>query len=276
MPLLKYIKKIKNFSVIFIPEDASQKARSVKLSFQSLIWLVIIYTILIATVAFYALSLSGLNKYLLPSDINYTAEERQKVDELNSKIIFLAKELEKLKATNERLKYSLILGDSTLFDSLNQVQDSVDQSSENHYEGDIFLVVQKLFSRLIYQDDVLLFIKPVNSYLSRKFNPEKGHMGLDYVVKENTPVYAAAGGYVVFSDYTVDDGYMVIVNHIRGYVTVYKHCSALLKKTREYVEQGELLALSGNTGQNTTGPHLHFEIWKDGIPMNPENLFINY
>jgi murein DD-endopeptidase MepM/ murein hydrolase activator NlpD len=100
-------------------------------------------------------------------------------------------------------------------------------------------------------------------------------MGLDFVVKEETPVYAAAGGYVIFADYTVNDGYMIILNHINGYISVYKHCSSLVKRVRENVEQGELIALSGNTGRKTTGPHLHFEIWKNGKPVDPEKFFIN-
>jgi murein DD-endopeptidase MepM/ murein hydrolase activator NlpD len=95
-------------------------------------------------------------------------------------------------------------------------------------------------------------------------------------VKERTPVYASAGGYVIFADYTINDGYMIILNHLNGYISVYKHCSSLVKRTRENIEQGELLALSGNTGRKTTGPHLHFEIWKNGKPVDPEKHFINY
>ena len=101
-------------------------------------------------------------------------------------------------------------------------------------------------------------------------------MGVDFVVKEGTPVYAASGGYIVFSDYTIDDGYMIIIIHRDGYISIYKHCSSLIKGVRDNVEQGELIALSGNSGKHTTGPHLHLEIWRDGKPVNPEKQFINY
>jgi murein DD-endopeptidase MepM/ murein hydrolase activator NlpD len=192
-------------------------------------------------------------------------------------MIFLVKELEKLKATNERLKYSLMLGDSTLFDSLSRIQDSSINSDETSLGGNILLVVEKIFTGIFNQSNgEPFFIKPVNGFVSRKFDPERGHMGNDFVVKPGVPVYAAAGGYVVFSDYTANDGYMVIINHIDGYTTIYKHCSLLLKNVRESVEQGELFALSGNTGKKTTGPHLHFEIWKNGKPLDPENYIINY
>jgi murein DD-endopeptidase MepM/ murein hydrolase activator NlpD len=276
MPLLKYIQKIRNFSVIFIPEDTSHKARSLKLSFPNLLWIGLVYTLLIAIVAFYALSLTGLDYYLLPANSGLREEDRQQVKELNTKVVFLVKELEKLKVNNERLKYALILGDSTMFDSLQQPQDSVDQIDKLPGEGNILKVINKLFFSELYQDGSLFFIKPINGFLSQKFNPEKGHMGIDFAVKKETPVYASAGGYVVFADYTVNDGYMVIISHINGFISVYKHCSSLLKKVRENVEQGEIIALSGNTGRITTGPHLHLEIWKDGRPIDPEKQFINY
>ncbi|MCB0750396.1 MAG: M23 family metallopeptidase, partial [Ignavibacteriae bacterium] len=66
----------------------------------------------------------------------------------------------------------------------------------------------------------------------------------------------------------------IIIQHDNGYITIYKHCSQIIKKERDVVVQGELIGLSGNTGKNTTGPHLHFEIWKDGRPINPKEFFI--
>ena len=101
-------------------------------------------------------------------------------------------------------------------------------------------------------------------------------MGIDFVVKSGTPVYASANGYVIFSDYTNKDGNMLIIGHPDNYITIYKHCSVLMKKERDTVIQGELIALSGNTGEITTGPHLHFEIWKDGQPIDPRTVLINY
>jgi murein DD-endopeptidase MepM/ murein hydrolase activator NlpD len=234
------------------------------------------YTFVSVIAGFYLLTLTGLDFYLLPSNAGLKESDRIKVKELNTRVVFLVQELEKLKATNERLKYALILGDSTLFDSLNQISDSVKKLSNLPVEGNILRVVQRLFFNDNLQDEALLFIKPVNGFLSRKFDPAKGHMGFDFVVKEGTPVYAATGGYVIFSNYTVDDGYMIIINHRDGYSSIYKHCSALLKEERENVEQGELIALSGNTGKHSTGPHVHFEIWKDGKPIDPEKYFINY
>ena len=120
------------------------------------------------------------------------------------------------------------------------------------------------------------FSKPADGFISRGFDPERGHMGIDFVIKTGTPVFAAANGYVIFADYTTKDGYMIILNHNNGYISVYKHCSVLLKRARETVLQGEVIALSGNTGEISTGPHLHFEIWKNGEPIDPKKVLINY
>ena len=79
----------------------------------------------------------------------------------------------------------------------------------------------------------------------------------------------------MFSDHTLDDGYMIIIIHPNDYISVYKHCSSLLKRKREKIIQSEMIALSGNTGHKSHGPHLHFEIWKNGQPLNPQKLFIN-
>ena len=276
MPFLKYIKKIRNFFIIIIPEETSQKAKTVKLSFPNLAWIIALYTLLSVIIGYYTLSISGLDYYLAPVNAGLKESDRLLVRDLNTKIIFLVKELDKLKSTNGKLKYALLLGDSTLFDSSNQNSDSDSSSGKIHIEGNILNIAEKLLLKLNSQNDVQLFTKPVDGFVSRKFNPGKGHMGVDFVVKEGTPVYAASGGYIVFSDYTIDDGYMIIIIHRDGYISIYKHCSSLIKSVRDNVEQGVLIALSGNSGKHTTGPHLHLEIWRDGKPVNPEKQFINY
>lgn len=276
MPFLKYIKRIRNFSIIIIPEETSQKAKTVKLSFPNLAWIIALYTLLSVIIGYYTLSISGLDYYLAPVNAGLKESDRLLVRDLNTKIIFLVKELDKLKSTNGKLKYALLLGDSTLFDSSNQNSDSDSSSGKIHIEGNILNIAEKFLLKLNSQNDVQLFTKPVDGFVSRKFNPGKGHMGVDFVVKEGTPVYAASGGYIVFSDYTIDDGYMIIIIHRDGYISIYKHCSSLIKSVRDNVEQGVLIALSGNSGKHTTGPHLHLEIWRDGKPVNPEKQFINY
>ena len=228
---------------------------------------------MIAIVGYLFFSITPIGNIFI-SNKKFSGEEIKKIEELNSRMIFLSKELESLKSTNERLKYAIKLGDSTLIESLKNRNDSV--SLRKKSDGNILSVFRdfiKLFKDKPQEN--LYFTKPVNGFISREFNYEKGHIGIDFVVKKGTSVFAAANGYVIFSDYTIEDGYMIIINHKDSYISVYKHCSVLLKKPREMVQQSELIALSGNTGESSTGPHLHFELWKDGIPVNPKNLFLN-
>jgi len=264
-------KRSKGFSLIFVPDDSTQKPKSIKLTVKKVILVLVAYTSIVFIAGYLIFSITGLGDLLYSSNSGLSQSDKIIVSQLNKKLIFLTKELESLKSANERLKYAIILGDSSLIDSLS----SPDTSNINSDKagGSIFNIVKNLFlgnkSKDIQQKSYY-FKSPVEGFISRGFEPDVGHFGVDFVVKTGTPVYAAANGFVIFADYTVKDGYMMILDHPDNYITVYKHCSSLLKHTRDVVQQGELIALSGNTGEITSGPHLHFEIWENGYPINPK------
>ena len=115
---------------------------------------------------------------------------------------------------------------------------------------------------------------PTLGYFTREYSTALGHLGVDIAGKEGSPVVAAAAGQVVFADWTYDYGYQMIVAHGEGYMTVYKHNQALLKTVGSVVKRGEMIALLGNTGWTSRGPHLHFEVWQDGTALNPNNYLI--
>ncbi len=121
----------------------------------------------------------------------------------------------------------------------------------------------------------LILFPPVNGSISEAFNVEDKHYAIDLVVAENAPVKATADGTVIFSSFTTDTGYVIILEHNNALISVYKHNSKLLKKQGDLVKAGEVIATSGNSGDLTTGPHLHFELWSDGYPVNPNN-FIDF
>ncbi len=116
---------------------------------------------------------------------------------------------------------------------------------------------------------------PLSGYESRSYSAEDFHYGIDYAGKPGAPVMAAADGIVVFSDWTYDDGYTLMIAHTLGFMTVYKHNQTLLKRGGDSVKRGEPVALLGNTGIKSYGPHLHFEVWKDGIIQNPKHYLLN-
>ncbi len=105
---------------------------------------------------------------------------------------------------------------------------------------------------------------PTEGFVTREFEPGEFHYGIDFAAKEGTPVWAAAPGNVIYSGWSAADGNMVMISHARGFITVYKHNNALLKSVGDAVRRGDLIALVGNTGKSSA-PHLHFEVWKDGL-----------
>jgi murein DD-endopeptidase MepM/ murein hydrolase activator NlpD len=120
----------------------------------------------------------------------------------------------------------------------------------------------------------LPFASPAQGFFTREFDPQNYHYGVDIAGKEGNPIYAAASGRVTFANWTYDDGFEIILSHDKGYTTVYKHNQALVKSVGDIVRRGEVIALLGNTGHSSSGPHLHFEVWKDGAALNPMNYLL--
>lgn len=115
---------------------------------------------------------------------------------------------------------------------------------------------------------------PVRGQLTRTFLPEMGHLGIDIAVKEGLAVRSVGDGRVVTADWTISHGYVVSVLHVDGYLLVYKHLISTHLVSGDVVLEGETVGRAGNAGVLTTGPHLHLEIWKDGLPLDPMLYFV--
>lgn len=120
----------------------------------------------------------------------------------------------------------------------------------------------------------LIFYRPTRGMMSSGFNPEAKHFGIDIAANPNESVLATLDGTVILSTYTAETGYVIQIQHGQNFVSVYKHCSSLLKKEGDSVKGGEAIALVGNTGENTTGPHLHFELWHRGRAIDPSKYIV--
>ena len=131
-----------------------------------------------------------------------------------------------------------------------------------------------LFESATSASNFVLF-PPVNGTISESYNVKKKHFAVDIVVAKGTPIKATADGIVIFAEWTASTGYVVIIEHSYGLISVYKHNSALTKTQGDLVKAGEVIATAGNAGELSTGPHLHFELWNDGYPINPTN-FIDF
>ena len=115
-------------------------------------------------------------------------------------------------------------------------------------------------------------ISPASGIISEGFDFSEGHYGVDIVLKERTPIKAVYDGIVLFAEWTLNYGYTVVVFHKNELISTYKHNESTSVETGDFVQTGEVIALSGNTGEFTSGPHLHFELWDLQGPINPEDL----
>jgi murein DD-endopeptidase MepM/ murein hydrolase activator NlpD len=120
-----------------------------------------------------------------------------------------------------------------------------------------------------------VFFPPVNGSISADFDINEKHFAVDIVIPKNTPIKATADGRVLFASWTSDASYVIIIDHGDELISVYKHNSSLTKSQGEFVKAREVLAISGSSGELSTGPHLHFELWNNGIPLNP-TTFIDF
>ncbi|MDR1563204.1 MAG: M23 family metallopeptidase [Dysgonamonadaceae bacterium] len=117
-----------------------------------------------------------------------------------------------------------------------------------------------------------VFYKPARGIISSQFDLQSKHYGIDIAAAEGEPVITVQKGTVVFAGFDPNIGYVMQIQHANGFFSTYKHCAALLKSQGETVDAGDVIALVGNTGKYSTGSHLHFEIWHNGIALDPCEL----
>ena len=118
----------------------------------------------------------------------------------------------------------------------------------------------------------MVLFSPVTGTITNVFNSEEDHFAIDIAVKKNAPIKAIADGTVIFSEWSVDTGFVIILDHGSNLLSVYKHNSQLFKKQGELVKSGEVIASAGSTGELSTATHLHFELWYNGYPIDPTNF----
>jgi murein DD-endopeptidase MepM/ murein hydrolase activator NlpD len=140
---------------------------------------------------------------------------------------------------------------------------------ENETRNNLFK--HEIISDIPAEYKLVAFFSPMNGIVTNHFNREEKHFGIDIVSDNNSVIKATADGTVIYSDWTVDNGYSIGIQHNGNLFSVYKHNAVLLKDDGDFVSAGEPIAIYGNSGSLSTGPHLHFEIWYNGTPLNPED-----
>lgn len=281
-----------NYEILLIPRIANSSIKSYRFtSFKA--FLIILATLIVSNLILILLiSYTPLGK-ILPETPFVSDGDHQQIVELKNKVVELSKEVERVRQINDRLNL-IIEGKpipidpkdlDTNYQKERMRRDSMRILGKNKIANNIYYIFNKIFQSYFendlqenQKDDVneqIYFIKPADGLVTRGFNRELSHFGIDFSMPVGSVVRASASGIIVFADYTINDGYKIIISHSKGYFTVYKHLSQVLKKERDFVKQGDIIALSGNTGKLTTGPHLHFEIWKYQTPIDPQKILVD-
>lgn len=270
-------KELKKSSVYITPNLPVLQTKRYKFGLGQILFYIFTFVATIAIITTLLILFTPVKEVVLLTEKDRLENYTERIKKLEDKIVFLSNEVSELSSTNKKLKYAILLGsgeidsNATQFDSL-RIDDETGKVPEG---GTVLFAFLKLWGKIFPDliDTNIVFIEPINSFVTQYFDQEKGHLGWDYAAKSGSPVYAAAGGLVLSASYSDSDGYWMMIDHGSGYITRYKHCSSLLKKEREYVYQGELIALTGNTGTKSTGPHLHFELWHFGKVLDPSIIF---
>lgn len=270
------LKDLKGLSFYLTPNFQHIETKRYKIKLSSIISYLVVYSLIIVFLTTLLYMILPSDKLIFLFENNRLTKEIERVENLEKKVINLSGQLENISSINKRLKYALIIAQSDSLDSNSVLYDSLrfEENPNIKTDGNILRAVMNLFQdqKKMFSSDI--FIKPTNGLISRNFDTGEGHYGIDFGVKEKTPVVASGSGYVIFSNFVADGGNTIILVHENDYITIYKHCSLLLKTTSEVVKKGEIIALSGNSGKSSA-PHLHFEIWKNGKPINPNEILVN-
>ena len=268
--------------LVILNEDTFEEVFSLRLTLMNVFVVATIGALLIIFVTTYIIAFTPLREFIP----GYSSTKLKKdATELALKANSLTNDLKKNEAYIQSIKkvltgdldYAKINKDSITAATSVKVSASELQPSE----ADIKLRAEveredkyNLFEKAKPKVTVVLF-PPVKGIVTSKFSPKEKHYAVDIALAKNTPIKSIMSGKVIFADWTSNTGNVVIIRHNNGFISVYKHASSVTVSQGDAVKTGEVIALAGSTGQESTGVHLHFELWKDGYPIDP-SIFIEF
>ena len=275
-------KLLDKFRLVILNENTFEERLSIKLTRLNVFVIVSLSAIFLVFITTVIIAFTPLREYIpgyssttlkrKATELNYKTDSLQKVIEMNDRYFASIKKV--LKGDVKGIDFNkdsiikavkLEVGDVELTPS---AEDSILRQKvekEDKYN---------LFETNTTTTNFILF-PPVNGTISEPYNLKDKHYAVDIVVAKDTPVKATADGMVIFAEWTSSTGYVIIIEHSYGLISVYKHNTALTKSQGDLVKAGEVVAIAGSSGELSTGPHLHFELWNNGYPINPTN-FIDF
>lgn len=277
----KVMRKLRyKFRLVIINDDTYEEHFSLKLSLLNIITAVGLLMILVAVIVGGILAFTPLREYIPGySDLQTkknAAYAAQKSDSLAREIeirdVYLNNIKRVLSGEIDADSISEVPFEDVRIENIQDIKSQEDSLMRINIEEQEQYALHNSDGEL--EDKVYLFFNPVKGTVVEHFNVKKRHFGIDVVTKDGEPIKAVMDGTIVMADYTTKSGFVVQIQHRNNLVSIYKHCSAVLKQTGEVVNAGDPIAVVGNTGELTTGPHLHFELWEDGVPIDPEHHII--
>ncbi|HTR82765.1 MAG TPA: M23 family metallopeptidase [Bacteroidota bacterium] len=284
-----HISKENKFQILVIPQSDAGTKRSIALSLGGIIGVLSGLVGFILLLVVLALGYTPLGTLVPVSNAEIQKRYGNQLYDLQTRLSKLSEEVIVIREYNRKLRGALGEGLDTLGVSSSTASDQAEVTPEQG-ELDTQQAVNEEQPKSDnaaygYSSQPIVATKPfeaafplyppVVGYVSRGFDEAQRHFGIDYAGRRGSIVSAAADGYIIFAGWTYDDGNMIIISHGSGYFTIYKHNQALLKSANDFVKRGQPIALLGNSGNTSNGPHLHFELWKDGQPLNPDGYLIS-
>jgi len=284
--------KKNRYTIVLVPDEDASKAKNFQIALWQLASGFVLFAVLAVMIVVLTLTYTPLGQVFPLSNKGLENRYSKELVSLNQRMMSLMEQLVELRSYNIKLRRAfgenITLSDSGVVNitsrtSQGEKNDMIQERPMAARSVQLMNPAQRMIPTQTTKSDAdgrsavsFPAILPTEGYMTRGFEPEDNHYGLDIAGKIGTLVNAAADGNIVFSGWTYNDGYIVIISHASGFMSFYKHNQALLKSAGSFVRRGEPIATLGNSGATSSGPHLHFEIWKDGIPVDPSAYMINY
>ena len=270
----------KKFRLVVINDETLEEEGLLKISRSNIIALTSLVVIFVFIISFLIIVYSPLNKHLPGKSSELVQKELIQLA-LKSDSLASALSISSLYLSNIE---SIIKGDSISFEYLDDSLNKIDNSEVNFFKSKedslLRIRVEKEDQSSINlnsktRNKQFLFFPPVEGFVSDSFNLQTNHYGIDLVAKSGAKIKSIGEGTVIVSDWNPQTGYVLGIQHSEDFISFYKHCSVLLKNVGDIITTGENIAISGNSGELSSGPHLHLELWKSGTPLDP-SLYISF
>ena len=276
----KYEKLKEKHKLSFTNDITYHEKWSFSLSSLNLISLIVLYSLTIVILLFLLIRFTPLKTLFVDNanlyELNQKLEKNSvTIDSLESNIIANDAYLTDLKKILKGEEMVDVSEDSSHFLSENYKPDFSKNSADSLLRYKIEHESSVTNVSLSKESEYGFFMSPVHGIISKSFNGNEHHYGVDVVTQKDEPIKSTLEGVVLFSNWTSTEGNVIIVQHHNSVVSAYKHCSVLLRKLGDKVDVGDPIAIVGNSGEFTDGPHLHFEIWQNGTPLDPQE-FISF